>query len=61
MKSLFRTLNFVIACSVSDGLANLAHRYLVDHLILPVAVCLYGVLEYIDDRIERRRNKDNTE
>lgn len=54
MKSLLRTLNFIVAASVGNYLSGLGGKVLSGHFIIPVAVALYFLFEHFEDRIEKK-------
>lgn len=58
MKSILRTLNFVVAASVGNYLSGLGGKVLSGHFIIPLAIVMYYLLERLEDRIEKREKAD---
>ena len=58
MKSILRTLNFVVAASVGNYLSGLGGKVLSGHFIIPLAIALYFLFEHLEDRIEKREKAD---
>ena len=59
MKAVLRTLNFVIAASVGNYLANVGTTVFEGHLIIPASMGLYFAIEYLDDRLDKREKRND--